>query len=163
MKTAKASSSAVAPMANDRIRCRCTSVRDGKNSSTRAASAGTQTMALRSSVGSAAGVAVGCGGGPEGGHRGSKRRGPGSTRPARIDDPGNGRPQHGRDGDHAGRHEMRVGKGYAGEGDKADRIDSAAEGTNPGDHADDRQQGHGEREAAAHVTYPLRLEAAPPG
>ena len=58
MKTPKASTSVAVPMAKERARSRWTSVRVGKKSRPMAPSAGTQTMALRSSVGSVIGVAV---------------------------------------------------------------------------------------------------------
>ena len=50
MKTARARTSTAALIVNERILSRCTSVREGKNSKTMAASAGTQIMALSRNV-----------------------------------------------------------------------------------------------------------------
>ena len=61
MTTARASTSAAVPMANDLIRSRWASVRVGKKSNPIAANAGTHTMPLRSSVGNCTVGVVACG------------------------------------------------------------------------------------------------------
>jgi len=52
---------------------------------------------------------------------------------------------------------MRIRQDTPGNG-QSDRIDSAAEGTNPGNHADDRSRDMANA-MRRHVTDPLRLEA----
>src|SRR5260370_8345285 len=56
-----------------------------------------------------------------------------------------------------------MGTRHGGEGAKRDRMESRAEGPDPGDDTGDGQKGHGKRDAAARVTNPLRLESAPAG
>src|SRR5260370_14687974 len=56
-----------------------------------------------------------------------------------------------------------MGTRHGGEGAKRDRMESRAEGPDPGDDTGDGQKGHGKRDAAARITNPLRLESAPAG